>query len=199
MDDDASSSCLCLAHSSSWLCPFSWAMAAAAADAYCQACFLSTSQQHRCALLAQLPVDAAASVYLCHHHSAHPLHAHSHRAVLLKAFVTSAVTLLPGQPDPYQHIAALLTNTTRLQQGRQLLLQPGRGFLQALAAQLQPGCSLQRRRGCAGALRNVAISAEVRGRGWKGCSWFFVTTCVGLFLPGWRVGGKGAVGVRDSV
>jgi hypothetical protein len=81
--------------------------------------------------------------------------------VLLKAFVTSAVTLLPGQPDPYQHIAALLTNTTRLQQGRQLLLQPGRGFLQALAAQLQPGCSLQRRQGCAGALRNVAISAEV--------------------------------------
>jgi len=75
--------------------------------------------------------------------------------------VTSAVTLLPGQPDPYQHIAALLTNTTRLQQGRQVLLQPGRGFLQALAAQLQPGCSLQRRQGCSGALKNVCISAEV--------------------------------------
>jgi hypothetical protein len=87
------------------------------------------------------------------------------RAVLLKAFVTSAVTLLPGQPDPYQHIAALLTNTTRLQPGRQLLLQPGRGFLQALAAQLQPGCSLQRRQGCAGALRNMCISAEVFGGG----------------------------------
>jgi hypothetical protein len=100
--------------------------------------------------------------------------------VLLKAFVTSAVTLLPGQPDPYQHIAALLTNTTRLQQGRQLLLQPGRGFLQALAAQLQPGCSLQRRRGCAGALRNVAISAEVsRGGERAGC---YVRTFVGTAL-----------------
>jgi hypothetical protein len=84
--------------------------------------------------------------------------------MLLKAFVTSAVTLLPDQPDPYEHIAALLTNATRLKAGRQMLLQPGRGTLQALAAQLQPGCGLGRRRGCAGALRNVCISAEVNRR-----------------------------------
>eukprot|EP00879_Flechtneria_rotunda_P015593 GHRR01016308.1.p2 GENE.GHRR01016308.1~~GHRR01016308.1.p2 ORF type:complete len:243 (+),score=79.44 GHRR01016308.1:1977-2705(+) len=84
-----------------------------------------------------------------------------HMALLLKMFVTSAVTLLPGQSDPYQHIGALLTNTSRLQAGRQVLLQPGRGFLQALAAQLHPGCSVARRRGCSGALRNCCISAEV--------------------------------------
>jgi hypothetical protein len=88
--------------------------------------------------------------------------------VLLKAFVTSAVTLLPGQPDPHAHIAALATNTTRLAAGRQLLLQPGRGFLQALAAQLSAGCSTPRRCGCAGALRNVAISAEVGRGAWRG-------------------------------
>jgi hypothetical protein len=86
------------------------------------------------------------------------------RALLLQMFVKSAVTLMPGQPDPYEHIGALLTNATRLQAGRKLLLQPGRGFLQALAAQLGPGSSSARRQGCSGALRNCCISAEV---GWR--------------------------------
>ncbi|KAF6255311.1 hypothetical protein COO60DRAFT_1641647 [Scenedesmus sp. NREL 46B-D3] len=86
-----------------------------------------------------------------------------HMALLLQMFVKSAVTLMPGQPDPYEHIGALLTNSTRLQAGRKLLLQPGRGFLQALAAQLGPGSSLARRRGCSGALRNCCISAEEDG------------------------------------
>jgi hypothetical protein len=85
------------------------------------------------------------------------------RALLLQMFVKSAVTLTPGQPDPYEHIGALLTNATRLQAGRKLLLQPGRGFLQALAAQLGPGSSTARRQGCSGALRNCCISAEVGG------------------------------------
>ncbi|WIA33946.1 hypothetical protein OEZ86_007041 [Tetradesmus obliquus] len=86
-----------------------------------------------------------------------------HMALLLQMFVKSAVTLMPGQPDPYQHIGSLLTNASRLQAGRQLLLQPGRGFLQALAAQLGPSSSLARRRGCSGALRNCCISAEEDG------------------------------------
>ncbi|KAF8057110.1 PRY3 [Scenedesmus sp. PABB004] len=86
-----------------------------------------------------------------------------HMALLLKLFVTSAVTLLPGEPDPCEHIGSLLVNATRLAPGRQLLLQPGRGFLQALAAQLGPGSSLARRRGCSGALRNCCISAEADG------------------------------------
>lgn len=93
------------------------------------------------------------------------LPATSRRALLLQMFVKSAVTLMPGQPDPYQHIGSLLTNASRLQAGRQLLLQPGRGFLQALAAQLGPSSSLARRRGCSGALRNCCISAEVGAAG----------------------------------
>lgn len=76
-------------------------------------------------------------------------------------FVKSAVTLVPGDPDPYAHIGAIITNTTRLQAGRQLLLQPGRGFLQALAAQLAPHSSTARRQGCSGAIKNCCISAEV--------------------------------------
>jgi hypothetical protein len=94
------------------------------------------------------------------------------RALLLQMFVKSAVTLMPGQPDPFQHIGALLTNSTRLQAGRKLLLQPGRGFLQALAAQLGPGSSLARRQGCSGALRNCCISAEV-GCGCSVCALAF--------------------------
>jgi hypothetical protein len=76
-------------------------------------------------------------------------------------FVTSAVTLLPGQPDPVCHISGLVLNVSRSAEGRQLLLRPGSGFLQALAAQLHPGSGVERRRGCAGALRNCCISAEV--------------------------------------
>lgn len=49
---------------------------------------------------------------------------------MLKLFMTSGVTLSPGDADPYQHIANMITNTTRLQPGRRLLLEPGRGLLQ---------------------------------------------------------------------
>lgn len=45
-------------------------------------------------------------------------------------------------------------------QARTLLLQPGRGMLQALASQLRAPVLL-RRQGAAGALRNCCMSAEV--------------------------------------
>ncbi len=117
------------------------------------------------------------------------------RALLLKIFITSAVTLdapvppttpspsRPPQPavaaaaaaaaateaggaasisgDPCEHLGAVITNVTRLKKGREMLLEPGRGLLQALASQLAPGSSEGRRRGCSGALRNCCLSAEV--------------------------------------
>lgn len=57
-------------------------------------------------------------------------------AVLLKHFVVSAVTLMPGDEDRFEHVANIVCNITRLASGRKLLLEPGRGLLQALAAQL---------------------------------------------------------------
>lgn len=48
-------------------------------------------------------------------------------------------------------------------QARALLLQPGRGLLQALVSQLQSWNSL-RRLGASGAIKNCVISAEVRER-----------------------------------
>ncbi len=38
--------------------------------------------------------------------------------------------------DIYEHVATILPNVTRFSAGRQLLLQPGRGLLQALASQV---------------------------------------------------------------
>jgi hypothetical protein len=56
-----------------------------------------------------------------------------------------------------------VTNVTRYKAARELLLQPGRGLLQALAAQLRAP-SLLRRRGAAGTIRNCCMSAEVSAR-----------------------------------
>lgn len=64
------------------------------------------------------------------------------------------------EPDKYQHIAAILTNVTRLKPGRAMLLQPGRGLLTVLVAQAQ-SANLVRRQGCAAAFRNCCFSAEV--------------------------------------
>lgn len=69
----------------------------------------------------------------------------------------------PDQADKFEHIAAILTNVTRLKLGRSLLLEPGRGFIQALVAQLKSD-NLLRRQGCAAALRNCCFSTEV-------CTW----------------------------
>lgn len=94
-----------------------------------------------------------------------------HRAVLLKKFVMSGVMWEEGQADPYEHVASIVTNVTRLKEGRELLLQPGRGLLQALASQLRAQNPL-RRKGAAGAIKNCCMTAEVRcktgARVWQG-------------------------------
>ena len=64
--------------------------------------------------------------------------------------------------DPYEHVATILPNVTRFQAGRCLMLQEGRGLLQALASQLR-AASERRRRGCAGAIKNCCFSAEEDG------------------------------------
>ena len=81
----------------------------------------------------------------------------SFRAVLLNLFMAPRK---PDQADKFEHIAAILTNVTRLKLGRSLLLEPGRGFIQALVAQLESP-NLLRRQGCAAAFRNCCFSAEV--------------------------------------
>ncbi len=48
----------------------------------------------------------------------------------MKMLMVSGVTLSPGEEDTCEHVAAIITNVTRLREGRQLLLQPGRGLLQ---------------------------------------------------------------------
>ncbi|GLC41216.1 hypothetical protein PLESTB_001526000 [Pleodorina starrii] len=85
-----------------------------------------------------------------------------HMAVLLKKFVVGGITLCPGDADPFEHVASVLTNVTRLPEARRLLLQPGRGLLQALVSQLQSWNSL-RRLGASGALKNCVMSAEEDG------------------------------------
>ena len=83
-------------------------------------------------------------------------------AVLLKKFVMSGAVLEAGDEDPYEHVASILTSVTRYKAGRDLLLQPGRGLLHALVAQL-PAHSAVRRHGSAGSLRNCVMFAEVGG------------------------------------
>ncbi|KAG2448786.1 hypothetical protein HYH02_006138 [Chlamydomonas schloesseri] len=85
-----------------------------------------------------------------------------HMAVLLKKFVVGGITLGPGESDPFEHVASVLTNVTRLKEGRQLLLQPGRGLLAALVSQLQSWNAL-RRLGASGAIKNCIMSAEDDG------------------------------------
>ena len=80
------------------------------------------------------------------------------RAVLLKLFMAGSKS---GEADKMEHIAAILTNVTRLKAGRAVLLEPGRGFIEALVAQLKSS-NLLRRQGCAAAFRNCCFSAEVR-------------------------------------
>lgn len=80
----------------------------------------------------------------------------SYSAVLLKRFLDSQ----SEQPDPFQHMALVLTNLTRQMPGRQLLLEPGKGTFGALASQLRAPSAL-RRKGCANAIRNCCFCAEV--------------------------------------
>jgi hypothetical protein len=77
--------------------------------------------------------------------------------VLLKRFLDSTST---AEEDPYEHAALVLTNITRLPEGRKLLLEPGRDALRALAGQLGSRSRL-RRSGCATLIRNCCFRAEV--------------------------------------
>eukprot|EP00798_Chlamydomonas_sp_ICE-L_P011519 gene11519-34233_t len=79
-------------------------------------------------------------------------------AVLLKKFVMGGVMWSPGEEDTYNHVALILTNVTRLKEGRKLLLEPGRGLLQALVGQLRTPDEM-RRRGAAGAIKNCCMAA----------------------------------------
>ena len=79
-------------------------------------------------------------------------------AILLRLFVDSN-----GQAtDLYEHIAAVLCNITNMECGRRILLEKGRGLMHALTLQLQSKSDL-RRRGCAGAIHNCIIAAELEG------------------------------------
>jgi len=78
--------------------------------------------------------------------------------VLLSRFIQQ-----PGAGDPYAHVAYILTNVTRLQKGQEILLEPGRGYLDALVSQLNADNAV-RRQGCSTALRNICFGAQVMPR-----------------------------------
>ena len=80
--------------------------------------------------------------------------------MLLKRFVVSGVDWVEGREDPYEHLAGVVANATRMPQGRKMLLQPGRGLLHALVSQLQSPSEM-RRRGCASSIKNCCMQAEV--------------------------------------
>ena len=67
-----------------------------------------------------------------------------------------------AQTDTFEHVASILPNATVFKEGRQVVLQPGRGALQALASQLDSPNKL-RRTGCAGAIKNCFFCCEEDG------------------------------------
>jgi hypothetical protein len=82
-------------------------------------------------------------------------------AILLRSFLDTSNTK-PGGEDPFEHVATILPNVTRIKEGRQVLLEPGRGALKALASQLRSKNEL-RRRGCSGAIKNCCFTCEEDG------------------------------------
>lgn len=80
--------------------------------------------------------------------------------VLLSRFVETVESV--AATDPYAYVAHILTNITRLQAGRLVVMEPGRGFLQALVSQLEAGgpCGAVRRQGCATAFRNICFGTQ---------------------------------------
>lgn len=64
----------------------------------------------------------------------------------------------PG--DPMAHVAYILTNVTRFPKGQGIILEPGRGYIDALISQLQSDSSI-RRQGCSAALRNLCFGMQV--------------------------------------
>ncbi len=67
-----------------------------------------------------------------------------------------------GETDAFEHVASILPNTTVFKAGRKMVLEPGRGALQALASQLDSANQL-RRTGCAGAIKNCFFCCEEDG------------------------------------
>lgn len=82
-----------------------------------------------------------------------------HLAFLLGYFLSPIDTT---KIDVYEHIASILPNTTVFKQGRKVVLEPGRGALQALASQIDSPNTL-RRMGCAGAIKNCFFCCENDG------------------------------------
>lgn len=80
-----------------------------------------------------------------------------HLAFLLGYFLSTI-----EENDVYEHVASILSNTTVFRQGRKVVLEPGRGALQALASQLDSSNSL-RRMGSAGAIKNCFFCCEEDG------------------------------------
>ncbi|KAH7616908.1 putative Protein HGH1-like protein [Nannochloris sp. 'desiccata'] len=81
-------------------------------------------------------------------------------AILLRLFLDT--TNIKAGEDPFEHVATILPNVTRFKEGRQVLLEPGRGALTALASQLRSKSEL-RRRGCSGAIKNCCFTCEEDG------------------------------------
>jgi Domain of unknown function (DUF383) len=81
-------------------------------------------------------------------------------AILLRLFLDT--THSKAGEDPFEHVATILPNVTRFREGRQVLLEPGRGALKALASQLRSPSEL-RRRGCSGAIKNCCFTCEEDG------------------------------------
>jgi hypothetical protein len=84
-----------------------------------------------------------------------------HLAFLLGYFLSNERSG-EGQADTFEHVASILPNTTVFKAGRKVVLQPGRGALQALASQLDSANQL-RRTGCAGAIKNCFFCCEEDG------------------------------------
>ena len=83
-----------------------------------------------------------------------------HLAFLLGYFLSPVDSVVEN--DVYEHVASILPNTTVFKQGRKVLLEPGRGALQALASQIDSPNAL-RRMGCAGAIKNCFMCCEEDG------------------------------------
>lgn len=75
----------------------------------------------------------------------------------MRSFVRTA-----GIKDAFEHVASILPNATVFKAGRKVVLEPGRGALQALASQLDSDNAL-RRTGCAGAIKNCFFCCEEDG------------------------------------
>lgn len=78
-------------------------------------------------------------------------------AILLKLFVDSAGAT---SVDLYEHVASVLCNVTHVKTARQIVLQRGRGLLNALLPQLS-STSETRRRGTAAAFKNCCMTGEI--------------------------------------